>query len=279
MNSASRSSASLVISVAASASVRATSERRHAEHVGREARRQEGADELAGRHEHLAAEMAALLLRRELILEVDARRARLDHPLHQLEGVQRAAEAGLGVGDDREQVVDGIGLALRPLDPVGAHERVVQPLHHRRDAVRRVEALVGIDVRGEVAVRRDLPAGEVDRLQPGLRHLHRLAAGEGAERGDVVLLGEQPPELLGAVPGERVLDPERAAQPEHVLGRVVAVDPVPAVGLGPVAAELDGVLCSSGVHGASPPRRGAGFWLSPCPVRGYTTNRTSRSIR
>ena len=110
MNSASRSSASLVISVAASASVRATSERRHAEHVGREARREEGADELAGRHEHLAAEVAALLLRRELILEVDARRARLDHPLHQLEGVQRAAEAGLGVGDDREQVVDGSAL-------------------------------------------------------------------------------------------------------------------------------------------------------------------------
>ena len=108
MNSASRSSASLVISVAASASVRATSERRHAEHVGRESCGEQRADELAGRDEHLAAEMAALLLRRELILEVDACGARLDHPLHQLERVQRAAEAGLGVGDDREQVVDRV---------------------------------------------------------------------------------------------------------------------------------------------------------------------------
>ena len=78
-------------------------ERRHAEHVGREPRRQQRADELAGRDEHLAAEVAALLLGRELILEVDGRRARLDHPLHQLERVQRPAEAGLRVGDDRER--------------------------------------------------------------------------------------------------------------------------------------------------------------------------------
>jgi hypothetical protein len=45
--------------------------------------------------------VAALLLRRELVFEVDAGRTRFDHRLHQLEGVQRSAEAGLGVGDDR----------------------------------------------------------------------------------------------------------------------------------------------------------------------------------
>ena len=64
-------------------------ERRHVEHVGREPRRGERADELAGRDEHLAAEVAALLLGRELVLEVHARGAGLDHRLHQLEGVQR----------------------------------------------------------------------------------------------------------------------------------------------------------------------------------------------
>ena len=53
--------------------------------------------------------------------------------------------------------------------------------------VRRVEALVGIGVPGEVRVGGDLPAGDVDRLRPGLDHLHRLAAGERAERGDVRL--------------------------------------------------------------------------------------------
>ncbi len=63
----------------------------------------------AGRDEHLAAHVAALLLARELVLEVDAGGAGLDHRLHQLEGVERAAEAGLGVGDDRREPV-----ALRP---------------------------------------------------------------------------------------------------------------------------------------------------------------------
>ena len=32
---------------------------------------------------------------------------------------------------------------------------------------------------------------------------------------------KQAPELLGAVAGERMLDRKRAAQPDHVLGRVV----------------------------------------------------------
>ena len=104
-NGWSRSSTSLVSSVALSASVRATSERRHAHHVGREPRGDERADELRRRHEHLAAHVAALLLGGELVLEVHARGARLDHRLHQLERVERAAEAGLGVGHDRREPV------------------------------------------------------------------------------------------------------------------------------------------------------------------------------
>ena len=110
-------------------------QRRHAGHVGREPRGEQRPDELAGRDEHLAAEVAALLLRRELVLEVHGRRAGLDHPAHQLERVERPAEAGLRVGDDREEVVDAV-VALGPLDLVGAQQRVVQPPHHRRHAVR-----------------------------------------------------------------------------------------------------------------------------------------------
>ena len=55
--------------------------------------------------EHLAAHVPALLLARELVLEVNARGARLDHRLHELERVERAAESGLGVGDDRREPV------------------------------------------------------------------------------------------------------------------------------------------------------------------------------
>ena len=51
---------------------------RDIEHVRGEAGGHERADELARRDEHLAAEMAALLLGRELVLEVNTGRARLD---------------------------------------------------------------------------------------------------------------------------------------------------------------------------------------------------------
>ena len=77
--------------------------------------------------------------------------------------------------------------ALGRVDLVGAEQRTVDALHERRRAVRRVEALIRIRVSGEVGVRSDLPAGEVDRLQAGLDHLHGLRAGHRAERGDVVL--------------------------------------------------------------------------------------------
>ena len=197
--------------------------RRDVEHVGREARGDERADELARRHEHLAAEVAALLLRRELILEVDAGGAGLDERLHQLERVQRAAEAGLGVGHDRREPVRAV-LPLRRVDPVGAQERAVDALDERRRAVRRVEALIGVRVAREVGVGGDLPAGEVDRLQARLDHLHGLRAGHRAERGDVVLLVQELPEPLGAEARERVLDAEAAADALHVVLRVRPLD-------------------------------------------------------
>ena len=62
--------------------------------------------------------------------------AGLDHALHQLEGVQRPAEAGLGVGDDRREPVDAV-LALGRVDLVGALQRLVDPLDDVRDDCRR----------------------------------------------------------------------------------------------------------------------------------------------
>ena len=62
----------------------------HAHHVGGEA----GGDEVAlvrgARDENLAAQVAALLLGGELVLEVDASGAGLDEGLHDLEAVERA---------------------------------------------------------------------------------------------------------------------------------------------------------------------------------------------
>src|SRR6185369_3973448 len=104
---------------------------------GRETGGGQRADELARRDEHLAAEMTAFLLRGELILEMDAGGASLDERLHQLEGVQRPAEARLRVRDDRGEPVTAVG-ALGGLDLVGPPQRVVQAANECRGARRRV---------------------------------------------------------------------------------------------------------------------------------------------
>src|SRR3546814_5187380 len=66
--------------------------------------------------------MAALLFRGELILIMDPRGARGDIGLHDLETVERPAEAGLGIGDDRREPIAREGAFLM-LDLVGALER------------------------------------------------------------------------------------------------------------------------------------------------------------
>ena len=151
-------------------------DRRHLADVGREPRRGQRAHELARRDEHLAAEMAALLFRRELVLEMDAGGAGLDEGLHQLEGVQRPAEAGLRIRDDRGEPVAPIVGALRRLDLIRTAKRVVQSTDEGRRARRRVQALIGIDLFRQIGVGCDLPTGQVDGLQAGLDHLYRLAA-------------------------------------------------------------------------------------------------------
>ena len=113
--------------------------------------------------EHLAAHVATFLLGRELVLVVDAAGTGLDHVAHQLEGVDRTAEAGLGVGHDRQIVVNA-GATLEAVDLVGAHQRVVEALDQRGDAIDRVERLVGIGVTRGVGVGSDLPARDVNGL-------------------------------------------------------------------------------------------------------------------
>ena len=161
---------------------------RRAADVGGQTRGGQLGDGFTRRHQHLAAHVAALLHRRELIFEVHARGARFDHRLHQFERVQHAAEAGFGVGHDRREVVDVAFvariLAFRPLDLVGARERVVDALDDERHRVGRIQRLVRVHFAGDVRVARHLPARQIDRLQAGLDLLHGLVAGQRAERVD-----------------------------------------------------------------------------------------------
>jgi hypothetical protein len=161
---------------------------------------------------------------------VHARGASLDHRLHQLEGVERPAEARLGVGDDgRHPVVTGLALGM--LDLVGAAQCLVDLAHHVGDRVDRVEALVGIHLARGVRVRGDLPAGEVDGLQSGADHLHRLVASERAERVHVVLGVQQLPEPPGSHLGQRVRDPDGPAEPFDVGLWVGPQDSLEAAGM------------------------------------------------
>ncbi len=223
----------------------------HAHHVGRQARRHQLGHRVARRHQHLAAHVAALLHRGELVFEVHAGGTGLDHRLHQLEGIEHATEAGFGVGHDRREVVDVV-LAFAPLDLVGAGEGGVDLLHHLGHRVHRVQRLVGVHLAVAVGVARHLPARQIDRLQAGLDLLHRLVAGQRAERVDERLGVHQRPQLLGAALGQRVLDGQRAAQAHHVGGAVAAGDAFPARVLGPVLLEGGGLLFTGRlVHGSS----------------------------
>ncbi len=198
-------------------------QRLHAADVGGQTRRIERADERLRRHQNLAAEVAALLLRGKLVLEVDRRRARLDHPLHQLEGVERTAETCLGIGHDRREPVRR-GVALELGDLVGALQRLVDAAHDLRHRRSRVERLVGIHLAGIVGVGGDLPARQVDGVEAGLDLLQRLVAGERAERGHHRALVQELPQAAGAELGERVFDGDGALQPFDGLRRIVAAD-------------------------------------------------------
>ena len=214
---------------------------RHAADVGGQPRRAERPDELLRRHEYLAAEVAALLLRAELVLVMNPGGARLDHRAHELVGVKRPAETRLGVREDRREPVRPVP-PLGVVDLVGAEQGIVEATDDGRNAVHRVEALVRIGRAGEIRVGGDLPAGEVDRLEPGAHHLDGLAAGEGAEGADGLVAVDQLPEPLGAEFGECVLGDDRAAEANDLLRRVRPLDPAPALVRAPPAFELTGRL-------------------------------------
>ena len=163
-----------------------------------------------------AAAMAAALGYR-LIFKVHAGRARIDHPLHQLESVQRAAEAGLAVGHDGSEPMN-LACALAGLDLIGTRQRGVDGTHRGGNAVGWIQALIGIHLPGEISVGGDLPARNVNGLQSRLDLLHGLIAGQCAQRGNIGLGVQQVPQALGSKPRQRVLDLHRAAQADHVVG-------------------------------------------------------------
>ena len=167
--------------------------------------------------------MAAFFFGGQLVLEMNAGRTRLNHSLHQLIGVERAAEPGLGIGNDRRHPVSAV-IALRMGDLIDAAQRVVDAPDHVRDRIHGVQRLIGVHLSRCVRVGGNLPAGEIDRPRPGLDLLHRLVAGQGAKRRDIRLGFQQVPESRGTHFGQRVTNSERSGEPLDIGRAVVAPD-------------------------------------------------------
>ena len=140
---------------------------RNAANVGCEPGSVEVADRGLGRDQHLAAEVAALLLGRELVFEVNAADARFDIGLHDLEAVEGAPKARLRVGDDRREPV-ALGSALAVLDLVGALQRAVDLAWPARDPCSQDRA-TGRDTWSRRCWRRPQPASRTDRSPSGPR--------------------------------------------------------------------------------------------------------------
>ena len=206
---------------------------------------------LLGRDEDLAAEVATLLLRSELILPVGTSGTSLDHCALQLVDVEGATEAGLTVSDDRDEPVVYGGIALDACDLVCTAQSVVDATDNVRYGVSRVQGLVRVGVAGEVSVTSDLPTGEVDGLQACADLLNSLVTGEGAESVDVgaVALGDAVPEDLCAAACEGLLLDNGALQNLYLLCGVVAGNALPARVLVPVLLDfLCGTSLSCGGH-------------------------------
>ncbi len=200
-------------------------EGRRAADVGCQTRRDQVTLMRRGRDQHLAAHVAALLLGRELVLEVNAGSTCLDVGLHDLERVQRATKACFRVGDDWHEPVD-LGAAFGVLDLVGTLEGAIDAAAQFGAGIRRVEALVGIHRARGVGVGGDLPARQIDRGKPGARLLHRLVAGDGAQRIDEGLFLQRFPKPIGTLLGQRVGDRHGAAQLLHLGRGVGAADAI-----------------------------------------------------
>jgi hypothetical protein len=162
---------------------------------------------------------------------MDACDARLDIGLHDLEAVERPAETGLRIGNDRGEPV-AFRAALHMFDLVGALQRPVDLPRQFRPGVGGIERLVGIHGARRVGVGGGLPAREVDGVEPGADHLHCLIAGDRAKRADRLVPLQKLPQAESAAASEAVLDGNRSAQPEHVVGSVGTADPVEASGRG-----------------------------------------------
>ncbi len=164
---------------------------RHPHDVELEAGGVEALDLFVGRHQHLAALMAALLGARALVLDVVSGHAGLDEPPDQVAHVRVAAVAGVGVGDDERPVVDRrCSFALLVAHPqaqvllvaVGGQQGADQAGGLVGHLAQRIAGQVGPGVLADRALGGGRPAAEVDALDAHPLHGHGLARASTGRR-------------------------------------------------------------------------------------------------
>ena len=213
----------------------------HAHHVELEPCGVEPFELLVGRHQHLAALMAALLGAGALVLDVISGHAGFDEAADQVAHMRITTVAGVGVGDDERPVVVCRGrgaLLVGHLQPqvlliaVGGEQSTHQGGGLVGHLAERIAGQIGPRVLADGALRRRRPAAEVDALDSHPLHHHGLAGGVGAERRDALLLGEQfaqsPMERRRGLARHDVVGRDGAALLDDLTGRVQAGDAVEA---------------------------------------------------
>ena len=188
----------------------------HAHDVELKARGVEALDLLVARHQHLAALVSALLGARLLVLDVIAGHARLDEAPDEIADMGVTAVPGVGIGDDQRPEVDlrrGLALVLghtcagEALVAIGGEQGPDNAgglVGNLREGVARQ---VRSGVLGGRALGRGGPSAQVEGLDPGPPHRHRVARGVGPEGGD------RSPVPRTARAGGHAAGPPRCARP------------------------------------------------------------------
>ena len=174
-----------------------------------------------------------IFLAGELIFQVHAGRARLDHSFDQFKDIERPAKTSFGVGHDRHEPID-IVFALDTRDLVGALQSLIDPFYHSRHAVCRIKTLIGIHLAGEICIGRHLPSAKINRFESRPDLLKRLVPGERAESVDEGFGLKQTPKLFRAAPRQCVFDDDVALQSPNIAERVTTRNPFPAGIIGPI---------------------------------------------
>ena len=190
-------------------------------------------DGSARRNQHFSSHVSAFFLAGELIFQVHAGRARLDHSFDQFKNIERPAKTSFGVGHDRHEPID-IVFAFDTRDLVGALQSLIDPFYHSRHAICRIKTLIGIHLAGEIGIGRHLPSAKIDRFQSRLNLLKRLIPGERAESVDEGFGLKQTPKLFRAAPRQCVFDDDVALQSPNIAERVITRNSFPAGIIGPI---------------------------------------------